>query len=218
MRTSRINARRRLLGLLTLTTLLTACSALPGLGPAPNVYQLAPKTTFRTDLQQVNWQLAIEEPIADAGLDTNRIATMASPVEVKYLADSRWIDRVPKLLQTLLVESFENTGKIVGVGRQSAGLRADYTLKSELRQFQAQYAADSKNPAVRVRINVKLVKEPRDDIIAFRTFENTVAADGVDIQSVVLAFNEATNKVLRQVVEWTLTTAPNVTPRGKQAQ
>jgi cholesterol transport system auxiliary component len=118
----------------------------------------------------------------------------------------------------LLVESFENTGKIVGVGRQSAGLRADYTLKSELRQFQAQYAADSKLPTVRIRLNVKLVKEPRDDIIAFRTFENTSTAEGSDIQSVVLAFNEATNKVLRQVVEWTLTTAPNVQPRNKRGE
>ena len=70
-------------------------------------------------------------------------------------------------------------------------------------------------PTVRVRLNVKLVDEPREDIVAFRTFENTAVATGGDIQSVVLAFNEATNKVLRQVVEWTLTTAPPVAPRHK---
>jgi cholesterol transport system auxiliary component len=193
---------------LLLAAAVPGCSAIPGLGPPPNIYQLAPKTTFRLDLPKVDWQLEVEEPLANGGLDTNRIALMTSPIEVKYFADSRWIDRVPKLMQTLLMESFENTGKIVGVGRESAGLRADYTLKSELRQFQAEFIENDKIPTIRVRLNVKLVTEPREDIVAFRNFENTTVAAGGDIQSVVLAFNEAINKVLRQVVEWTLTTAP----------
>ena len=196
------------IAVLLLAAALPGCSAIPGLGPAPNIYQLAPKTTFHTDLPKVDWQLDVEEPLANGGLDTNRIALMTSPIEVKYFADSRWIDRVPKLMQTLLVESFENTGKIVGVGRESAGLRADYTLKSELRQFQAEFIENDKIPTIRVRLNVKLVTEPREDIIAFHNFENTAVATGGDIQSVVLAFNEATNKVLREVVEWTLTNAP----------
>jgi cholesterol transport system auxiliary component len=209
------HSRRRALAALLLASALAGCGAIPGLGPAPNIYQLAPKTNFRLDLPKVDWQLEVEEPLANGGLDTNRIALMTSPIEVKYFADSRWIDRVPKLLQTLLVESFENTGKIVGVGRESAGLRADYVLKSELRQFQAEFTDDSKAPTVRIRLNVKLVSEPREDIIAFHNFEGTAVAAGGDIQSAVLAFNEATNKVLRQVVEWTLSTAPTVVPRQK---
>ena len=200
---------------LLLAMTVTACAAIPGLGPAPNIYELAPKTTFRLDLPKVDWQLDVEEPLANGGLDTNRIALLTSPIEVKYFANSRWIDRAPKLWQTLLVESFENTGKIVGVGRESAGLRSDYTLKSELRQFQAEYSGDNPIPTIRVRLNVKLVVEPREDIIAFRNFEYTVVASGGDIQSVILAFNEATNKVLRQVVEWTLTTAPPIAPHKK---
>ena len=37
-------------------------------------------------------------------------------------------------LQTLIIESFENSGRIVAVGRESVGLRADFTLKTELRE------------------------------------------------------------------------------------
>ena len=59
---------------------------------------------------------------------------------------------------TLLVESFENTGKIVAVGRQAIGLRSDFNLKSELREFQAEYFGGAKIPTVRVRINTKLIK------------------------------------------------------------
>ncbi|HYM31182.1 MAG TPA: ABC-type transport auxiliary lipoprotein family protein [Candidatus Cybelea sp.] len=199
---------------LSLTGLaLSGCANLPGLGPAPNVYELAPKTTFNLDLKPVTWQLEVDEPLADGGLDTNRIALKTTPFELKYFADSRWIERAPKMVQTLLVESFENTGRIVGVGRQSVGLRADYTLKSELRQFQAEFIKDSKLPTIRVRLNVKLVKEPRDEIIAFQNFEYTLVSEHDDIQTVVATFNETINKVLRQVVEWTLTTAPPIAVR-----
>ena len=193
--------------------LLSGCGAIPGLGPAPNFYDLPPKTTFSSSLPKVNWQLDIPEPLADGALDTDRIPLKTSPIEIKYFADSRWVDRIPSLVQTLMVESFENSGKIVGVGRESSDLRADYSLISELRQFQAEYIENDKIPTIRVQLNVKLVREPRQDIIAFRTFEDRYMAKAGDIQSVVLAFNEAINKVLREVVEWTLTTAPPVPPR-----
>mgnify|MGYP003345153382 CR=1 FL=1 len=41
-------------------------------------------------------------------------------------------------MQTLIIESLENSGKIVAVGRESVGLRADYILQSDLREFQAE--------------------------------------------------------------------------------
>ena len=39
---------------------------------------------------------------------------------------------------TDLIESFDNSGKIVGVTRESTQLRADYILQSDLREFQAE--------------------------------------------------------------------------------
>ena len=44
------------------------------------------------------------------------------------------------MVQTLMVESFDNFRCVVSVGRDTIGLRADYVLKSELREFQAEYA------------------------------------------------------------------------------
>src|SRR3546814_3362056 len=43
------------------------------------------------------------------------------------------------MLQSLIVQSFDNTGRIVGVGRETAGLGADFVLKTDLRAFQAEY-------------------------------------------------------------------------------
>ncbi|MDA1324357.1 MAG: ABC-type transport auxiliary lipoprotein family protein [Proteobacteria bacterium] len=112
----------------------TGCGTLPFDKPAPDLFVLTPKSTFSADLPNVNWQLTVELPLADAGINTSRIAARKSLVSIDYFQGANWIDTVPRMVQTLLVESFENTNQIIGVGRQSAVLRADYTLLLDLRE------------------------------------------------------------------------------------
>ncbi|WP_085883559.1 ABC-type transport auxiliary lipoprotein family protein [Oceanibacterium hippocampi] len=206
-----IAGRSALVGLLLL---LGGCagSLLPGSGPAPNLYTLTPKSTFRDDLPKVDWQLVVEEPLAAGGLDNVKIALRPNQTEFKYFADARWTDRAPRMIQMLIVESFENSGRIVAVGRQSVGLRSDYNLRSDLREFQAEYFDDD-NPVIRVRLNVKMIRQPRQEIIASETFEGSVRSEGRDMQSIVLAFDDALGTVLRRVVEWGLLTPGKVAPR-----
>ncbi len=197
-----------------LTLLLAGCgSLLPVAGPPPNLYSLTPKSTFGESLPTVDWQLIIEEPIAAGGLDSSQIALRPSATALKYFADSRWTERAPKMVQTLLVESFENTRKIVAVGRQAIGLRSDFNLKTELREFQAEYyRASGSAPTVRVRINAKLVTQPRQVIVASHSFESTVEAEGGGMTAIIAAFDQALGKVIRQLVEWTLITGSEAWP------
>lgn len=194
-------------GLALLGLLAAACgSVLPTPGNSPNLYTLSPKNRFSDDLPKVEWQLVIEEPLAAGGLDSNRIAVKPTAFELKYFSESRWTERAPKMVQTLLVESFENTGKIVAVGREVVGLRSDYNLKSELREFQAELGGGAgQPPSVRVRINVKLVRQPRQEIVASRSFEHVAEAKGSDMADVVEAFDDALGKVLRRTVQWAIT-------------
>ena len=68
-------------------------------------------------------------------------------MQIEYYARAQWSDRAPQMVQTLMIESFENSQRIIAVGRDVVGLRADFILKSELREFQAEYF----NGARRVR-------------------------------------------------------------------
>lgn len=176
----------------------------PGGGPAPNLYSLTPKSSFPQDLPTVGAQLAIEETLAFGGLDASRIVLKPTPTEVKYFAVARWTERSPKMVQTLLIESFENTGKIVAVGREAIGLRSDYSLKTELREFQAEYFGGAATPNIRVRITAKIVKQPRQAIIASQSFEHVVEVDTRGMTPVVTAFDIALGKVLKDLVVWTL--------------
>jgi len=186
--------------------------ALPGGGEPPQLYTLTPKSTFSGDLPTVDWQMIVERPIAAAGLNSQKIALQRSPVTLDYFARANWTDTAPQLVQTLLIESFENSGKIRAVTRESTSLRPDYVLQTELREFQAEYTSPSQPPTVRVRLNAKLIRLPDRTIIGNQTVERTWPAAKADMENIVLAFDEALGKVMKQIVEWALVT-PGTTAR-----
>lgn len=203
---------------LILTGFLTACAGnlLPGASnDPPSLYVLTPKTTFPDALPKVDWQLTIPLPVADAALNTARITLRQNPISLEYYARANWVDTAPQMIQTLLVESFENSGKIIGVGRQSVTLRADYSLLTDLREFQAEYLGNGP-PRVRVRLNAKLAKMPQRTILATETFEFLEPAASSDLEAVVSAFDVALGKTLKRIVGWTLKSVPPESPRARR--
>jgi cholesterol transport system auxiliary component len=203
------NLRLRVLAALMIVPLLAACEAaslIGGLGEPSSLYTLTPKNTFDTG-PRVDWQLVVEEPYAAGGLNNARIALRTAPTKLDYFALALWTDRAPRMVQTLLVESFENSGRIVAVGRQAIGLRSDFNLKSELREFQAEYQSAGKAPVVRVRLNAKVIKQPSRAIIASENFEATIPAASNAMPDIIRAFDDAMGKVLKRIVEWTLAQA-----------
>ena len=47
-----------------------------------------------------------------------------SPVSLDYLADGDWTDRAPAMVQSVLIEAFENSKVFKAVGPDSLDLRA----------------------------------------------------------------------------------------------
>ena len=196
-------ARRTLL--LALPAGVTACSGVLGGGSPPQLYTLTPVKEFPPTLPKSGAQLLIEAPVAPGGLDTERIALMRSAVSVDYFAGSAWTDRAPLMVQSLLVESFENTGKVAAIDRESLALRADFILKPELRDFTAIYSG-SDTPVVRVRVGLKLVRLPDRQIVAQRPVSADAPAQQNSVSGVVEAFDVALHQVIADTVAWTLPT------------
>ncbi len=134
----------------------------------PNaLYVLTPKSTFDPGLPEVRRQIVIEEPIASSHLDTDRIAVKPGPYQVEYFPAVRWADRAPLLVRRLLVESFENTGKVASVSGQRIGLASDFLLFTDLREFQAATTSEAGDAVlVNVQLNLKIVDEVSGLIIA----------------------------------------------------
>lgn len=196
--------------ILTVLTILAAgpgCGGLPGDEEPAQLFMLTPKNTHSPDLPNVDWQSTVDIPVAEAGLNNARIALRQTPVSLEYFARANWIDTAPVIVQSLLVKSFENTGKIVAVGRQSVSLRADSSLIPELRGFQTEYKGAGP-PKVRVRINAKLVKIPQRSITATMTAEHVEPAKDTDLPAIVNAFDISLGKTIKRIVDWTLRTPP----------
>ena len=213
-------SRPRLAALLALfiVSTVSACSNLiPGAGEPLKLYTLTPKSSYTNTLPKVDWQLVIETPVAPSGLNTNRIALARSPITLDYYAGATWTDSAPQLVQTLLIESFENTGRIVAVGRESVGLKPDYVLKLELREFQAEYEDPQAPPTVHVRVIAKLVRMPAREIIASHMTEQKQAAAANTLNTVVDAFDAALGPVLKEIVKWALTAVPPTVPKPPPA-
>ena len=195
---------RRLAPIVTLLA-LAGCSGLLG-GSAPaHLYRLTPKASFPANLPRRSVQLLIDVPVAPAGLDSSQIALTRSPVSIDYFADSEWTDRAPLLVQTALLESFENSNAINAIDRESVGLDANFILKTEIRHFEAIYDSPNGSPDVWVALNIRLVNPSSRDIIDRASFERHQPALANEVPSIVAAFDEALGAVMKEVVVWTVT-------------
>jgi cholesterol transport system auxiliary component len=209
---------------------LAGCVEIPvGKEAPPRLYVLTPKSTYPEVVPRADWQLLVETPVSPAGLNTARIALQDSPIELRYFEYANWIDSAPKMVQALIIESFENSAKIVSVGREQIGLRSDFVLKTELREFQAEYeerlpanskelGPDAPPPWVRVRLNVKMVQMPQREIVAHQTFERRVRAQENRMNAIIDAFDDALGKALKSVVVWTLETGAKEQANAKASR
>jgi cholesterol transport system auxiliary component len=202
-----LTGRRRVIAGMASCVLLMAlagCSVLQRVNTPVNLYTLTPKTTFPEGLPPVPWQLVVEAPTSAASLDTARIALQRTPLTFEYYADAAWTDNAPAMVQTLLIESFESTKRISGVGREAIGLRPDYILKTDLREFEAVYDGENPIPTIWIRMNAKMVKLPERRIVASDTFGEKLPAASGKLEDIVAAFDEALGHVLKNVVMFAL--------------
>lgn len=194
---------------LALSALLSGCAGLSSIVQVTtptNLYTLSPKSTFSPNLPRLRSQVVVDQPTATALVDTDRIAVQPSPLQVQYLPGARWVDRAPLIVQALMIESFENSGKVPAVGSSAIGLRADYLVLTDIREFQAfvPEGIETLSLRVNVRLNLKIVEAFSDRIIASRSFEEIVISPTDEAGDVARAFDEALGDTMRDAVEWSI--------------
>jgi cholesterol transport system auxiliary component len=191
------------ISLVLLTLMLTGCSGglLAPSGSPAKLYTLSAPKDVPTSAPQANWQLLIAMPDAVLDINTSRIAIAPAPARIDYYADVAWADRPPAMLQELLLQSFDRSGRIAAVQRQSGGVKSDFLLTADIQDFEVDAA--SGDPFVHIRIGARLVRSRDRAIIGARSFETTVPAGGT-FDGAISAFDSALQSLLPQIVDWTL--------------
>ena len=197
--------RRPALIAAVLIGLLAGCGGLLPSPPERQLYRVSPQVSFAAGLPHVAAQLLVATPTAPAGLDTRRIALTRSPVSLDYFADAEWTDRVPFVVQAALVEAFDKSAALAGVGPESLGLRVDFVLDTAITEFQAAYASPDRPPQAAVALNAKLIRMPDRKMVAQASFRADSPASGKTLAEIVHAFDAALGEAARNIVIWAVT-------------
>jgi cholesterol transport system auxiliary component len=148
-----------------------------------------------------NRQILVPEPTAVKMLDSEQVVVRVSPSEVQYLANSRWGDRLPRLVQSKLVEAFENSGRLGGVGKPGQGLAIDYQVVTDIRSFEV--TTDGSRVAT-VEISAKILNDRNGTVRASSVFKATSPVSGSENSDFVEALDRAFAKVGAEIVDWSL--------------
>lgn len=180
-----------------LACLLGGCALLRG--PAPlDTYELStPAVTARQARGKT--QILVAEPVALKALDSQNIVISSSPGSIEYLGGAQWADRLPRIVQTRLVETFQRSGGFSGVGRPGEGLAIDYQVIVEIREFGI--AVNGSRSAV-VRLFVKLLNDRNGTVRATREFREAAAVSGTTNDNYVEALDAAFGGAAADVVTW----------------
>jgi len=182
--------------LLTMSVGLAACSSTA----TNDTFDLAGSS--RSDGPTVrNRQLLVPEPTALKALDSDSILVRVSGTEIQYLSKAQWSDRLPRMVQSKLVEAFENSGKLGGVGKPGQGLAIDYQLVSDIRAFEI---VSSGSRTANVEISVKILNDRNGTVKTQKSFSASEPVSGSENRTYIKALDRAFSRVSADIVDWTL--------------
>ncbi len=191
------NTRRTLLLVPLVSALLAGCAG----SPKNDTFDLSVSSAAETQGPSLkSRQLLIADPTALKALDSENIVVRLSGSEVQYLANSQWSDRLPRMVQSKLVEAFEDTGKLGGVGRPGQGLAIDYQVVTDIRAFEIDTARNVAN----IEISVKLLNDRNGTVKAQEVFRAGARVSGSGNANLVKALDQAFAAATRDIVSWTL--------------
>ena len=113
----------------------------------------------------------VYEPTAVHALETNRLMVRPRADQVSYYKGIAWSDRLPRLVQARMIETFQNSGAVKAVSSSTG----QYALVTDLRAFQIDVT--SGKAYAEIEIFAKLVNTSSGKVMATKGFSARVPAD-----------------------------------------
>lgn len=182
-------------------------SLLPEQEPS-TIYRLGASVPDRSAGEQAAGEvILIERPAAPRALAGNRIATERGDGQIAYIAGANWISPTPDLVQELVLDTFDSHLADYTAARPVDGVAARYTLRLELRHFEAAYdEGNNRAPLARVSMRARLVDDETHQLLGVTTVTGEARASANRQGAIVQAFSEASREAARELADWSRST------------
>ncbi len=175
-------------------------SLLPETAPPKPRYHITAPDTSALQGERLAWSLVVDDPRTTRIYDSIRIAVTPAAGKIEYFAGAEWADRAPRLFQTALVETFEDSRRILAVGDRGAVPVGDFVLQTDIRRLYF----DVRNSQGEAHIDIYArLGDGKGAIHAARDFRATVPVNGDDADEIIAAFNEGFQSLIPDLVAWT---------------
>ncbi len=182
----------------SLSVVMAGCAVLMPSSP-PSTYDLIVPQNLQK-AQQSRAILVVAEPIAIQAINSERIVARTSSGQVTYIPDAQWADRLPALLQARIVQTLENSGRLVSVGRPGERLAAQNVLMTEIRAFEITDRGGAS--FARIELSAKIVRDASGHILTAKVFTAEIPVSDVNGGAASQGLNRALADVLTQLSQW----------------
>lgn len=162
------------------------------------IFDLAAPLSFPSTFVKKDWTLLIAEPSVQLAFNTDKIMIESAAGQTKLLADGRWSDNLPNLVQSKLMQAYENAGLGDSVTKPSFGDGQGYQLKVDVRRFHLSTVSD---PEADIIFFVKL-SDSDGKSIASQLFKAKAPSSGVTPEAATAALQTAFQALVIDVMSW----------------
>ncbi len=141
--------------------------------------------------------LIVNPPHAASGFDSQRIIYVREAHRLEAFAHSEWIDPPARMIAPLIVAALANSGAFRAVVPSPGAAAGDLRLDTEIVRLQHDFG--SQPSKVRFTLRAYIVDNTTRQVLAWREFDESVAAASDDPAGGVVAANSAVQAVLEQL-------------------
>ena len=195
---SGLSSGKLIAGIAALSVLLSGCALLGGGSKPLDTYELTAPAAG-DGKSRSRRQILIAEPSALKALDGQSIVITPSPGVIQYLKGAQWADRLPRIVQARLAETFQRSGEFGGVGKPGEGLAIDYQIITEIRAFEVRVNGGEQAD---VELFVRILNDRNGVVHASRIFTATAPVAGTGNNAYVGALDSAYGQAAVEIVDW----------------
>lgn len=196
-----LNRKYSILALGIVSLFLTGCSSIfpPVKSDPENQYVLNSVPSVTKNPVENPKTILVTYTQADDIYNTTQMSYTLKPYQIAYFANNRWADTPAQMLQTLMVQTLQNTHHFRAVVTPPFIGRYDYVLNTQLLELQQDFL---QNPSrIHLKLRVQLIQIGSNQVIVDKELSVTEPTNSNTPYGGVIAANQAVKTMLRQLAK-----------------